>query len=130
MSKLPTRIERFRVVRDAIMKKTHRMVPSASFPREGVWEMRVGSFSIVYCEPGVNGFHNGRERGHNLQIWPDAAINEHGFMEHGPKVANVDWDVPDDFTILSFKGGTWDVSLLALLTPETNVAAFRRTGTR
>ena len=126
MAKRPTRADRFRVIRDAIMSQAHRMSPDIELRLPGFWRMRVGPFGIMYGEPGACGGdpRTGKLRGENLQIWPGARVDAWGHMLHNDKVANVDWDYADNICILSFRGGPWEAELLELLNPVTNVRAF------
>ncbi len=111
----PSRAERFRVIRDAIMAHGSRIRLREASTRE----MSCGPFYIVYTFPGA--FGSGR--GHNLQIWPGRRVDS-GHMIGEDKVANVDWNDRDEVDILSFRSGTWEEELLSLLKNESNISFF------
>jgi len=126
MPKQPTRAERFRVIRDAIMSHVHLMRRPKEFSRPGLWELRCGNFWIMYAEPGASGFRKGELRGHNLQIWPGARNDGCGLTLYDDKAANVDWDDSGNIEILSFKSRLWEAELVELLTGTGKVAHLAR----
>lgn len=122
----PTRAERFRTIRDAIMANAHLMRTPKEFRRPGLWELRCGNFWIVYAEPGASGFRKGMLREHNLQIWPGARNDGWGLTLYDYKAANVDWDDRGNIEILSFRSGFWEGELVELLTGTGKVVHLAR----
>lgn len=110
-----TRAQRFRIIRDEVLRHHKRM----SAPSPDMRRLTCGPFTISLYFPGTCG----PLRGWNLNIWPDAAI-DCGIKVHGDKVCNVDWDQHDNVYITTFRSGPWEEELLRLLRGEGNLSWF------
>jgi len=109
------RVQRFLVIRDAVMSR----FPDMHQTQRGVHELVCGPFLVHFTLPGANGMG----RGFNLQIWPSGTVDA-GHILHGNKVANVDWFGDGRVEIISFRSGSWEQELLSFLSDEGNILAF------